>query len=89
VRIPVACPRRAAGGCRGVLELTPARRAGRRVVRRFRLRAGRSSVFAVRLSPRADRALVRHRRLRATVTVRERGRALPPIARDFMLEAGR
>jgi hypothetical protein len=33
--------------------------------------------------------LVRHRRLRSTVTVHERGRALPPAARDFTLEAGR
>jgi 6-phosphogluconolactonase (cycloisomerase 2 family) len=88
VRIPVTCPRRAAGGCRGELALAP-RRAGGRVVRGFRLRAGRSSSFAVRLTPRSVRGLARHRRLRAIVTVRERGRALPAIARDFVLEAGR
>jgi DNA-binding beta-propeller fold protein YncE len=88
VQIPLACPRRARGGCRGVLELSPARRAAGAVVRRFRVRAGRSERVALRLPPRFERVLLRRRRLSATVTIRERGRALPPLARDFVLQAG-
>jgi DNA-binding beta-propeller fold protein YncE len=85
VRVPLDCPRRAAGGCRGTIEL----RAAGTATKRFRLRAGRSAAFAVRLSPRSQRAVARHRHLRARLTIRERGRALPPLDRDFVLEAGR
>lgn len=88
VRIPLSCPRRVAGGCRGVLELTAGRRAGGPAVRRFRVRAGRSATVALRLPPRLERALLRRHRLSTTVTIRERGRALPPLARDFVLQAG-
>ena len=89
VRVPLACPRRAAGGCRGVLELRPASSRGGMAARRFRLRAGRSAAFGVRLPARSARALLRRRRLRATVTVREPSRALPPLRGVFVLESGK